>query len=371
MSLFIPTKLRAGYQKRRDTYSQKLAYVIYYDTQGKLRKEASWRSWRDESIPFDEYDNTPIEGFVINKNVGETRWHWDVRRAYIRIFDPRGFEVEITLANLIHILEHCNCVNKALSGSFVYAWDGTELVLLSTNSPDYQELCQKTETLLENKYLRGSDLIEGYTYATIDGEEYVYLCKAPEIKYNVNLYSYPFLNDQKEVLPIPDRQYLTKPKFWFVDLKYKSIICMSSVTRKFYSSTSTTTHPKLEEFKEKLNRREEFVGVDFNNKTFHPFTLDEFKEYVDTVNRPWIDFTFGTVDKVTGKIHEEYYAKVYEEGKVVGYRHTRTRNTHTGDTYYIGIKEVESIKEIFDRYRPFYIQTYLTNGNHFKKYLVN
>ena len=29
--LFIPAKLRVGYNKREDTYTKKLAYVIYYD----------------------------------------------------------------------------------------------------------------------------------------------------------------------------------------------------------------------------------------------------------------------------------------------------------------------------------------------------
>lgn len=43
--LYIPKRLKVGFHKREDTYSKKLAYVIYYDDKGKLRKEKSWTSW--------------------------------------------------------------------------------------------------------------------------------------------------------------------------------------------------------------------------------------------------------------------------------------------------------------------------------------
>mgnify|MGYP003293415702 CR=1 FL=1 len=38
-NIFIPKKIKVGFQTREDTYTKKLAYVIYYDTQGKLRKD--------------------------------------------------------------------------------------------------------------------------------------------------------------------------------------------------------------------------------------------------------------------------------------------------------------------------------------------
>ena len=43
-NIFIPKTINVGYQNRSGTYTGKLAYVIYYDEKGKLRKEASWRS---------------------------------------------------------------------------------------------------------------------------------------------------------------------------------------------------------------------------------------------------------------------------------------------------------------------------------------
>ena len=66
-NIFIPKRINVGYQNRLDTYTGKLAYVIYYDEKGTLRKETSWNGWRDKDIPNTEFDNVPTEGFVFNK----------------------------------------------------------------------------------------------------------------------------------------------------------------------------------------------------------------------------------------------------------------------------------------------------------------
>lgn len=39
--MFIPKKIKVGYQNRQDTYTGQLAYIIYYDKSNKVRKEAS------------------------------------------------------------------------------------------------------------------------------------------------------------------------------------------------------------------------------------------------------------------------------------------------------------------------------------------
>ena len=49
-NIFIPKRLKVGFNERSDTYSKKLAYVIYWDDKGKLRKQDSWEHWRDKDI---------------------------------------------------------------------------------------------------------------------------------------------------------------------------------------------------------------------------------------------------------------------------------------------------------------------------------
>lgn len=54
--LFIPSKIKVGFQDRSGTYTGKLAYVIYYDNKNVLRKEKSWESWRDKKIDMKSVD---------------------------------------------------------------------------------------------------------------------------------------------------------------------------------------------------------------------------------------------------------------------------------------------------------------------------
>lgn len=168
-SLYIPKRVNVGFQGRTGTYTGKLAYVIYYDHTGKLRKETSWNTWRDKNIPNVEYNNEPIEGFVLNKGVGGTResYGWNTRNEYIRVYDPRDFEFEISVANLLFILRECDCSKgKGLEGKFVYAWDGTELVLLPAATTDYQQSTIYTDLQGQSVFVK--DLIAGATYITKD-----------------------------------------------------------------------------------------------------------------------------------------------------------------------------------------------------------
>ena len=160
-NLFIPTKLKIGFQERHDTFTGKLAYVIYYDEKGKLRKETSWNQWRDDSIDVVEIDNTPTSGFTMNK--GFTRYSdWGSGRAVIRIWDPRDFEFEIALDNLVGILMHSNVSKREIDEKCVFAWNGTELVLLPCNTEEYQSSVKYTEK--QAKTFSAKTLVPGYIY---------------------------------------------------------------------------------------------------------------------------------------------------------------------------------------------------------------
>lgn len=175
-NIFIPKTINVGYQNRSDTYTGKLAYVIYYDEKGKLRKEASWNSWRDEKIPNEEFENIPMSGFVLNKKVGDYDSGWNHRHAYCRIYDPRNFEFEITIENLLYILENANSIKgKGLEGEFVYGWDGKDLVLMPVESPDYKQISEYNRVIHNNETIKAKDLIIGATYLTKDNVEYVYM----------------------------------------------------------------------------------------------------------------------------------------------------------------------------------------------------
>jgi len=174
--LYIPDKICVGFQNRQGTYTGKLAYVIYYDHKGHLRKEKSWQSWRDKKIDALDFGNEPTEGFVLNKGVGGQRqsYGWNARNEYIRVYDPRDFEFEISVANLLFILREGDCSRgKGLEGQFVYAWDGSELVLLPVSSLDYRN--SKKFTDLQSSGVKAKDLIKGASYLTKRQEALTYV----------------------------------------------------------------------------------------------------------------------------------------------------------------------------------------------------
>jgi len=192
----IPKRINVGFQLRNDTYTGKLAYVIYWDSKGKLRKETSWENWRHkpgqkryeyvdreriESVYGDEvkaqvFDNVPTSGFVLNKGVGGAResYGWNPRNEYIRVYDPRNFEFEISVANLLFILQECSSIKgKGLEGEFVYAWSGKELVLLPTSSHEYKT--SNNYSKLQTKKVTAKEMFEGHTYKMKDTTEVMYL----------------------------------------------------------------------------------------------------------------------------------------------------------------------------------------------------
>lgn len=209
--MLIPTKIKVGFQNREDTYSKKLAYVIFYDHKNVLRKEKSWQSWRDEKIKPEDFDNEPTEGFVLNKKVGGYKSHYNFRDSHVRVYDPRGFEFEISVSNLLFILQQCDCNRgKGLEGKFVYAWQGTELVLLPVDSEEYKQSTQFTQ--LQTRTVKAKDLIPGASYSTKKQDIYTYLGKF--VKYNVNISS-----EKKK----------KESKFVFWDAKSKTFVFFSDI----------------------------------------------------------------------------------------------------------------------------------------------
>lgn len=173
--LNIPSKLKVGFQERPDTYSGKLAYVTYVDKKGKTAKHTSWEHWRSKNMDTLECDNKPTEGFVLNKRVGGYKSGWNFRQTKCRVYDPRGFEVEISLENLLFILQECTSTKgKGLEGEFVYAWQGPELILLPICSEDYK---LSTDLRDRQEKIMVKDLKLGAAYKSNDSSYIIYIGK--------------------------------------------------------------------------------------------------------------------------------------------------------------------------------------------------
>ena len=369
-NIFIPTKINVGFQKRKDTYTSKLAYVIYFDEKGKLRKEASWQGWRDEGIPNEIYDNEPMEGFVLNKKVGGDRYGWNPRQTYTRVYDPRGFEFEITIPNLLWILENCNCIKgKGLEGEFVYGWDGKELVLVPVESSDYKEIQEKNKVIHNNTFIKARDLIIGATYEDLNGNQYVYMGKSKPWKDQSNYYheshGYYYSNNRKEgyEYPLDDTWLISK--------------CRSS-----YYNQNLTYYRSIQEEKNEFffillgNPSAEYSWYRENRVTHIDLPYDIFvamaQETIEKcLKHNWHgnDFVVGKEkDKLLGNI-KVYYEKesgkwyimdtiieTYEEKKWFSSEmETKTREQQVK-------KYFDNLEECYQYIHPIYGEHYLKNG---------
>lgn len=191
--LYIPKKIKLGFNIRDNTYTKKLAYIIYYDHNNVLRKEYSWENWRDKKISPEDYDNVPTDGFVLNKSGGGSResYGWNPRNEFIRVYDPRGFEFEISVANLLFILKESDCNRgKGLEGKFVYSWDRDKLVLLPVSSEMYVKSNKYTE-LQKKSNVPVKNLVPGKIYNTKKYEKLIYIGRLDYKEYNYTVTSVP------------------------------------------------------------------------------------------------------------------------------------------------------------------------------------
>ena len=399
-NIFIPSKINVGFQNRKGTYTGKLAYVIYFDEKGKLRKETSWQSWRDENIPNEIYDNEPTEGFVLNKKVGgvEESWGWDARRTYTRVYDPRGFEFEITIPNLLWILENCNCIKgKGLEGEFVYGWDGKDLVLVPVESPDYKEIQEKNRVIHNNEFIKAKELIIGATYKTLNGEQYVYMGKFDKYEKQSNWhYDYSRINEGwaypldntwiEDKLCSYDYRYrfINKGKhFFFIQLGNQNspysardyVTTFKSVTRKFSEVVNEKHHEKYIDFVHMLNNCSCYSPINYNKSKIITLPFENFVNVLNNIKTSCLEdkysygyqyFGVNCDDKLKekrvyyDKEQDKFYYKDSQQYEEIWWGTVRTKYKDV-DKYF------DSIEELYKSLNPVYGEYYLENNNLYER----
>lgn len=411
-NIFIPKTINVGYQNRDDTYTGKLAYVIYYDEKGKLRKETSWNSWRNKDIPNDEFENVPTEGFVLNKKAGDYSTGWDHRYAYCRVYDPRGFEFEITIENLLYILENATCIpGKGLQGEFVYGWDGTDLVLMPVVAPDYKQIAAYNKIVHNNESIKTRDLLLGATYLTKENTEWIYMGR-----FETYGYGYKFVQDGKIMITkrysdlpiegsymgckvIPHKSINNLPygkMHWFAILyndKYVFEQFKSVPKNKLISCVDDKCTSKYSEIYDEMESSYQFSPIDDSkdkiiNIPFEDFYAKAVHTYVyDDETRKYVNVQF--MANANGEYTKYEMRTPYrseDNGKYTVYKYNNI-NYYNGDKEVIdifptqekevtdsyGIKRIEthmipvSIETVFEKLKPVCKQKYLANGREYNK----
>lgn len=390
-NIFIPTKIKVGFNARTDTYTGKLGYVIYHDGK-KWRKEPSWENWRvkyyseeqaedlkqkqyaecianlegywnahvieysdeanlekhvkqysrateeqkknaekywneqkvltkeefikqnwrsasqrdfdqydynnfkpfgdekhasyyqkplckDASFQPQEYENIPMEGFVLNKKVGDYKSDWNHRSAYCRVYDPRGFEFEISFENLLFILESCTSTKgKGLEGKFIYGWQDKDLILIPEDSADYEKYVEFTQ--IQSGKVKAKELVVGEIYTNKDNKKVVYLGKyfKQDSKYfKQDSYYYTLLGTSKN--------YSGTKKFVFYNIEAKTAYWA-------FESFTSVNHLKVATGEVYDNYQDLFQNSDFTSRyslnevkpQFEPLTLEDITSNRQTLN---------------------------------------------------------------------------------------
>ncbi|AMW62810.1 hypothetical protein DIGNKC_235 [Bacillus phage DIGNKC] len=280
--MYIPDKLKVGFQSRSDTYSGKLSYITYYDEKGVLRKENSWKGWIREELGIMELDNVPTEGFVINRSGGGVP-KWSERKAFIRVWHPEGFEFEIDLDNLMFILAHCSVTKgKGIEGKLILAWEGQQLYLLPVESDVYQTMSAYSTVIKKLEFVEPKDLKIGYTYIdTKNQEEWVYLGRFTKYSYPSNS-SYGWKDEEQRRKNV----YGTKAKQWFFAKKYSwsdkewRIVTRSNVKNFFCEEADWGCVQDFTPFQELLDTSYEASEVKIWEPEYYEIDVEDIMSYL-------------------------------------------------------------------------------------------
>jgi hypothetical protein len=127
------------------------AMVNYVDNKGNQKKRDALDYWASYGLggkqPLNSIliDNTPMIGFRMSRS--QINAGWAQAPSHIRVEDPRGFEISITINNMI-MLTNANVLdNGEIMCECVWGRDNDVNVLLPTNSLPYEEAMSNTERL--------------------------------------------------------------------------------------------------------------------------------------------------------------------------------------------------------------------------------
>lgn len=325
--------------------------------------------------------------------MGDTCSHWNFRQAYCRIYDPRGFEFEITIENLLYILENTNSiVGKGLEGDFVYGWCGKDMVLLPTNSPDYKDIQEYTNLMYSETTITAKDLSIGKTYRGKDNTFYLYLGKYDtyssiydyndESKYKGKQFWFAHFKDESELNDISN--HTDKLKSYVM---YKKTLSSKFLLNIYDDSISIY----LSDFIDTINHMPEFSPVDLDRVMINFYRKSDFvdtiNEYISSVQKnEWRFGNFDFCSKPYNNIPNNYIIMpktryVDHKYELIAFEvYKYSPDSYTSHSYYYYAQYTnnghpihtfeqlteENIIYLWETYKPCYIELYLKNGEYYK-----
>ena len=113
--------------------------------------------------------NAPTTGFDVFKSVARYRGN-----KLARVRDPRGFVVEISMANLIYLIGNTTLINGIVQDPCVWGKDNDGNILIPVDSDEYKELINQPESENPAKLVNIKHIKKGDLCLLKDGDEMVY-----------------------------------------------------------------------------------------------------------------------------------------------------------------------------------------------------
>lgn len=149
-----------------------LAFLTYdaHDAASKKRIDTV-KNWCG-SEKMCNLDNPPLSGFTFVDVVSRYR----TKNKLMRVFDPRGFIVEVSIDILLEIMQSATIKNGIIQEKCFWARKGAENILIPENTPLHEQYLSET-VYAKAANISTKNLKVGGLYINKDSKKYFYLGK--------------------------------------------------------------------------------------------------------------------------------------------------------------------------------------------------
>lgn len=351
-TMFIPETIKAGFRKNSYSFTKKEAFLLAMNENGKYRELKSFQNMIDPRIGTEEFQNIPVKGFQLNRSTVNFPRPWHQRNKSALIYDPRGFEMEITFENLLYILEHTKQMEEE---EFVYGWFGSVVTLLPINSYEYKEVMEKKKKMEALPVITAKNLVVGATYLFEDDTKMVYLGKFHEY----------------ETYDVPYRVYAkSKKQFYFGSLRKNvsgesqfNILRVAKIESLLTEQLEEKKHVHFDEIMDYLEGQNYYSPIDNTKTIVEDMPFEYFENLMKRRTENWTKrASLISICAMNGQTHyiRSMETNPTKEFYFVGCRET-VRNMYNDKVY-----EVSDYKDIFNILKPSLTHYYQKNGRHYE-----
>ena len=223
LDIKLPEQLYCGFDQRGP--DELLAFITPFGSDSAfLKRKSTVDHWSNsnrskEKIEPKILDNELLDGYRIDRHI--KRYGWNSSNVVVRVEDPRGFEAEISVANLCKILENNTIENGLIKNRCIWGRDGSQNILLAENSQPYLDAIQNTAR--QKKTVSVKDVRPGNTILLKNGKTVLYLGKG----YDVNFSETDSPHQAKEFYISYD---LKRAKHLYSTIDEKGLVCIQSTS---------------------------------------------------------------------------------------------------------------------------------------------